>query len=165
MTLDAYAVIVAAGFGLIFGSFATAVAYRVPRRESISTGRSKCPHCGATITARREHPVLQLPLPARQVQTLRRADLDPLSADRARDRNPVRSRRGEVRTGTRGLRLRIVLLGARRAQRDRYRDEDCCPTELPAPRSRSAPSVWRSRRRWPRTHRSGASPSSAPRSR
>ena len=37
--------------GLIFGSFATAVAYRLPRDESISTGRSKCPNCGNTITA------------------------------------------------------------------------------------------------------------------
>ncbi|MFP5352429.1 MAG: prepilin peptidase [Actinomycetota bacterium] len=44
--------VTAAGvLGLIFGSFATAVAYRVPRDESISTGRSKCPSCGNTITA------------------------------------------------------------------------------------------------------------------
>jgi prepilin signal peptidase PulO-like enzyme (type II secretory pathway) len=37
--------------GLMFGSFATAAAYRIPRRESFVTGRSKCPNCGATITA------------------------------------------------------------------------------------------------------------------
>lgn len=44
--------ITAAGvLGLIFGSFATAVAYRLPRDESISSGRSKCPSCGNTITA------------------------------------------------------------------------------------------------------------------
>lgn len=44
--------VAAAGvLGLIFGSFATAVAYRLPRDESISTGRSKCPNCGNTITA------------------------------------------------------------------------------------------------------------------
>ncbi len=37
--------------GLIFGSFGTVVAYRVPRRESVVGGRSKCPACGQTITA------------------------------------------------------------------------------------------------------------------
>lgn len=38
--------------GLIFGSFATATAYRVPREgESIATGRSKCPNCGHPIAA------------------------------------------------------------------------------------------------------------------
>ena len=41
----------AAILGLIFGSFATAAAYRIPRRESFLTGRSKCPNCGAMITA------------------------------------------------------------------------------------------------------------------
>ena len=49
MNPDVYAVIVAAGAGLIFGSFATAVAHRVPRNESIVTGRSRCPNCGADI--------------------------------------------------------------------------------------------------------------------
>jgi leader peptidase (prepilin peptidase)/N-methyltransferase len=43
--------------GLIFGSFATATAYRIPRRESISKGRSKCPHCGHEITALENIPV------------------------------------------------------------------------------------------------------------
>ena len=41
----------AAILGLIVGSFATVVAYRVPNGESIVTGRSKCPNCGRTITA------------------------------------------------------------------------------------------------------------------
>lgn len=50
--------VVAAGvLGLIFGSFATAVAYRVPRNESIASGRSKCPNCGNTITAIQNIPV------------------------------------------------------------------------------------------------------------
>ncbi|MEA2517554.1 MAG: leader peptidase (prepilin peptidase) / N-methyltransferase [Actinomycetota bacterium] len=49
MTWDAYWIIVATIAGLIFGSFATVVAYRVPRRETIVTGRSKCPSCGAQI--------------------------------------------------------------------------------------------------------------------
>ena len=40
-----------AALGLIFGSFGTVVAYRVPRGESVVTGRSKCPSCGHTITA------------------------------------------------------------------------------------------------------------------
>jgi leader peptidase (prepilin peptidase) / N-methyltransferase len=48
---DWYTVFLAAGFGLIFGSFATAFAYRIPRGESISSGRSKCPNCGAQISA------------------------------------------------------------------------------------------------------------------
>ncbi len=33
--------------GLILGSFATVVAHRVPRGESIVAGRSRCPSCGA----------------------------------------------------------------------------------------------------------------------
>lgn len=45
--LIAFAVIL----GLMFGSFATAAAYRIPRKESFVTGRSKCPNCDATITA------------------------------------------------------------------------------------------------------------------
>lgn len=44
--------VAAAGIlGLIFGSFGTVVAYRVPQGESIVAGRSKCPNCGSTITA------------------------------------------------------------------------------------------------------------------
>lgn len=49
MTWDAYWIVVAACLGLIFGSFATVVAYRVPRGDSIVTGRSKCPSCGTQI--------------------------------------------------------------------------------------------------------------------
>ena len=41
----------AAILGLIFGSFGTVVAYRLPKGESVVTGRSKCPSCGHTITA------------------------------------------------------------------------------------------------------------------
>jgi leader peptidase (prepilin peptidase) / N-methyltransferase len=44
--------------GLIFGSFGTVVAYRVPKRESIVSGRSKCPSCGRTIGALENIPVL-----------------------------------------------------------------------------------------------------------
>ncbi|MDQ3958364.1 MAG: prepilin peptidase [Actinomycetota bacterium] len=44
--------------GLIFGSFGTVVAWRVPRRESIVSGRSRCPQCGAMITAAENVPVL-----------------------------------------------------------------------------------------------------------
>jgi leader peptidase (prepilin peptidase)/N-methyltransferase len=36
--------------GLIFGSFLTVVAHRIPRGESVG-GRSRCPHCGAQIAA------------------------------------------------------------------------------------------------------------------
>ncbi|MQA98757.1 MAG: prepilin peptidase [Actinobacteria bacterium] len=47
----------AAVLGLIFGSFATAFAYRVPRRESLG-GRSKCPNCDTTIRAADNVPVI-----------------------------------------------------------------------------------------------------------
>ena len=49
MTWDAYWIVVAGCLGLIFGSFATVVAYRVPRGSSIVTGRSRCPSCDAQI--------------------------------------------------------------------------------------------------------------------
>ena len=45
-------------FGLIFGSFATAVAHRVPRGESVVVGRSRCPGCGEQIAAYDNVPVL-----------------------------------------------------------------------------------------------------------
>ena len=44
--------------GLIFGSFLTVVAYRVPRGESVVGGRSHCPSCGAQIHARDNVPVI-----------------------------------------------------------------------------------------------------------
>ncbi len=45
--------------GLLLGSFATAMAHRVPRGEKISgKERSRCPNCGATIGARDNLPVL-----------------------------------------------------------------------------------------------------------
>jgi leader peptidase (prepilin peptidase) / N-methyltransferase len=44
--------------GLLFGSFASVVAHRVPRRESIVGGRSKCPRCDHTLSAAENVPVL-----------------------------------------------------------------------------------------------------------
>lgn len=44
--------------GLAAGSFATAVAHRVPRGIGISAERSRCPSCGAQIAARDNVPVL-----------------------------------------------------------------------------------------------------------
>lgn len=44
--------------GLAIGSFATAVAHRVPRGISIGASRSQCPACGAQIAARDNVPVL-----------------------------------------------------------------------------------------------------------
>ncbi len=44
-------------FGLAFGSFATAAAYRVPRKESLMD-RSACPSCGAQIAAYDNVPLL-----------------------------------------------------------------------------------------------------------
>jgi leader peptidase (prepilin peptidase) / N-methyltransferase len=44
--------------GMLFGSFAGLVAYRVPRGESFVTGRSHCDACGAQIAAYDNVPVL-----------------------------------------------------------------------------------------------------------
>jgi len=44
--------------GLIFGSFVTVVAHRVPRGESVVGGRSHCPSCGAQIAAYDNVPVV-----------------------------------------------------------------------------------------------------------
>src|SRR5262249_36858379 len=44
--------------GLVFGSFVTALSYRLPRGESIARGRSKCPACGHVLTAADLVPVL-----------------------------------------------------------------------------------------------------------
>lgn len=44
--------------GMFFGSFAGVVAHRVPRGESFVGGRSRCDHCGATIAAYDNIPVL-----------------------------------------------------------------------------------------------------------
>jgi leader peptidase (prepilin peptidase) / N-methyltransferase len=57
MTVAAGAVL-AGALGLAFGSFLNVVAHRLPRRESLSKPRSRCPHCGAHIRARDNIPVL-----------------------------------------------------------------------------------------------------------
>ena len=56
--MDAFFVGAAFVLGLIFGSFGTVVAYRVPRGESIVSGRSHCPSCGRQINAVENIPVL-----------------------------------------------------------------------------------------------------------
>ena len=43
--------------GLIFGSFGSVVAWRLPRGESLG-GRSKCPHCGQQIGSLENIPVV-----------------------------------------------------------------------------------------------------------
>lgn len=40
-----------AALGLVFGSFVTALSYRLPRGESIARGRSRCPACGHVLSA------------------------------------------------------------------------------------------------------------------
>lgn len=50
-------VALAAVLGLIFGSFVTALSYRLPRGISIAKGRSACPACGVALTARDLVPV------------------------------------------------------------------------------------------------------------
>ncbi|MBS1895043.1 MAG: prepilin peptidase, partial [Actinobacteria bacterium] len=44
--------------GLAIGSFATAVAYRLPRGMPFAAERSQCPACGARIGARDNIPVV-----------------------------------------------------------------------------------------------------------
>jgi leader peptidase (prepilin peptidase)/N-methyltransferase len=44
--------------GLVAGSFVSMVAHRLPRKESIWGPRSKCPHCGETIAAYDNVPVV-----------------------------------------------------------------------------------------------------------
>jgi leader peptidase (prepilin peptidase) / N-methyltransferase len=45
-------------FGLAIGSFLTVVVDRVPKKESIVSPRSRCPHCGAEIRTRDNIPVV-----------------------------------------------------------------------------------------------------------
>jgi leader peptidase (prepilin peptidase) / N-methyltransferase len=49
--------IIAGLLGLLIGSFLSVVVERVPKRESLVGGRSRCPSCGATIRARDNIPV------------------------------------------------------------------------------------------------------------
>lgn len=50
--LAAYAVFLSVVLGLVFGSFGNAWAWRIVHREKISRGRSHCPKCGHTLSAR-----------------------------------------------------------------------------------------------------------------
>ena len=54
----AFRAIVAAVFGLAVGSFLTVVVDRVPKKESIVSPRSRCPHCGSDIRSRDNVPVI-----------------------------------------------------------------------------------------------------------
>lgn len=47
-----------AALGAVMGSFVSVVAYRVPRKESFVTARSKCPGCGAQIAAYDNVPIV-----------------------------------------------------------------------------------------------------------
>jgi leader peptidase (prepilin peptidase) / N-methyltransferase len=44
--------------GLLFGSFLTVMIHRLPRKEGVVRGRSRCPRCGAEIRARDNIPVV-----------------------------------------------------------------------------------------------------------
>ena len=56
--MTAYAAVLAGVLGLAVGSFLNVVIYRLPRKESLSKPRSRCPGCGAQISARDNIPVL-----------------------------------------------------------------------------------------------------------
>lgn len=59
MSLSPFAISIFAGaFGAIIGSFLTVVAHRVPRGESVVTGRSACTTCGNQIAAYDNVPVI-----------------------------------------------------------------------------------------------------------
>jgi len=49
--------VIAAAFGLVFGSFVTALSYRLPRGKSIADGRSRCSSCKRALTVRDLIPV------------------------------------------------------------------------------------------------------------
>ena len=49
--------IAAACGGALIGSFLNVVIYRLPRGETVVTGRSRCPGCGATIRGYDNMPV------------------------------------------------------------------------------------------------------------
>lgn len=59
---DTQTAVLVAGFafvlGAVLGSFASVVAHRVPRKESVAEGRSKCPGCGHQIAARDNIPIV-----------------------------------------------------------------------------------------------------------
>ena len=53
-----YGLTLAMVFGALFGSFANVCIHRIPRRESLSSPPSHCPHCQAPIAWRDNVPVL-----------------------------------------------------------------------------------------------------------
>ena len=54
--------VVALALGLIVGSFANVCIHRLPLRQSVVTPRSRCPRCGAAISARDNVPLLSYAL-------------------------------------------------------------------------------------------------------
>jgi leader peptidase (prepilin peptidase)/N-methyltransferase len=50
--------VVFAVVGLLVGSFLTVVIHRIPRKETVVAGRSRCPSCGTTIRARDNVPLV-----------------------------------------------------------------------------------------------------------
>jgi leader peptidase (prepilin peptidase)/N-methyltransferase len=58
MTPHAAAMTLAAGLGLLFGSFLNVVIHRLPRGESPWAGRSHCPHCRRTVRPWENIPVV-----------------------------------------------------------------------------------------------------------
>ncbi len=50
--------VIAALLGLVFGSFVTALSYRLPRGQNIAAGRSRCPACNRPLSTRDLIPVI-----------------------------------------------------------------------------------------------------------
>jgi leader peptidase (prepilin peptidase)/N-methyltransferase len=56
--VEAVGIALAAVFGLVLGSFANVVVYRVPLKQSIVKPASRCPSCGTPLRARDNIPVV-----------------------------------------------------------------------------------------------------------
>jgi leader peptidase (prepilin peptidase)/N-methyltransferase len=80
--IDAVAYVAAAGTGSVIGSFLGLVADRWPRGEPIMLGRSRCRHCGRTLSAGDLVPVLSYCLQGGRCRTCRgRLEIDLLVAE------------------------------------------------------------------------------------
>ncbi len=89
---DALAHLIVAVYGLLFGSFINAWAWRLAHEESIAKGRSHCTSCGAPIRARDNVPVVSWLLLRGRCRDCERAHQLALPGGRGRHGGAVRRR-------------------------------------------------------------------------